>query len=307
LASFDRKWPDTQTSPGGIPPTVAIVSRVQIANSRAGIAVSTQVQMHNIRGQKPTLSARVLEQGKPQQIALTRQYAVDQTAPDSISFEIPKSRLQSPKKASLLFEVISGDETLHNSGPIALGSSHKTNNESKTVVASTSHAANQALILAHVAKKGEKPEEGVVPDDQNSLVTQAIERSRKPSQNLQELPRSEKVSLSNGEEIAAPPQASPMCVVEVKSNPPGAMVEASGYAVGKTPVVIQFPPNGLAFNILVEKDGYRPWLVQTAAIPGRQTFDAELISVPTTNDDVAPSSQWQSLIPGRLRVALEAW
>jgi hypothetical protein len=171
LASFDRKWPDTQTSPGGIPPTVAIVSRVQIAKSRAGIAVSTQVQIHNIRGQKSTLSARVLEQGQPQQIAFTRQYAVDQTAPDSISFEIPKSRLQSPKKASLLFEVISGDETLYNSGPIALGSSHKTNNESKTVVASTSHAANQALILAHVAKKGEKPEEGLVPDDQNSFVT----------------------------------------------------------------------------------------------------------------------------------------
>jgi hypothetical protein len=56
-----------------VPPTMVIVSRVQIAKSRAGIAVSTQVQIHNVRDQKLTLSARVLEQGQPQQIAFTRQ------------------------------------------------------------------------------------------------------------------------------------------------------------------------------------------------------------------------------------------
>ena len=280
LATFERNWPNIEKSPGGIPPTLALVSPVRVAKTRTGIQTSADVQVHNLRSQTALLTARIVAEDGSSQVAFSRRYLADQTAPDPIAFDISKDQVRSPKKSVLLVQVTAGNNTLYDSGPIKLGSSHKVKIGTKSVATSTSHSAQEAIDEAAI-RNPVYDSGGSYPKEQDRTVgsqpVDSVVLSHVPQNRADETSGKRSIGQDTvPSAVLEAAQQTRMCEVEITSNPPGATVEVSGIQVGQTPVTIRLRPSALGFNIHVVKDGYPPWYVQTFAVAGRQNFDVDL-------------------------------
>lgn len=289
LAIFRANWPNVELSPGGIPPTLAIVSPVRVSKDKLRITATASIQIHNLNGRTAVLTAQLSEAGRPPQLAFEKQYSGDYTEADPVSFAIARTQVKSPKKTSLILRLTAGNNVLYESEPINLGSSHKSNRESKAVGSSTGHAAEQSIAEVRPDGNQQKPVE-IIRNDQpdigpetagvltggNANVSRRAESagsgaSRQQSYGSEMIGTSQLTSVSSGSA-----KAPEICEVEVKSNPPDATVEFDGIPVGKTPAVFRVNANGFGFNIEVKKKGYHTWLTQTFSTGGRQTFEADL-------------------------------
>lgn len=299
LAIFDRNWPKIETSPGGSPPTLAVVSRVQVVKNRSGITSSTEVQVRHLRNQRAVLSALVVDEGGTPRTVFTREFAGDQTTPELVSFEIPKQDY-TPKKASLMIQIRAGDEVLYGSGPIGLRSSRKGKSKTKSGVDSMSRAAETEIAKVDPNLRAEE-ESSLTPTESLNLHQLKTDVNTKSAEGTPSTPAPGDQTGRNNIKVATagytwqPPagghvftiQEPPMCEVEVKSNLIGAAVDVDGTPVGTTPVTIRFRPSSFGFTIHVTREGYLPWYVQSVAISGRQEFEADLHAVPASKEPLA--------------------
>jgi hypothetical protein len=268
---FNRSWPNAALSPGGVPPSIAVVSPIRINKQKSLTTASAQVEIRHLNGKPAVLAARLIAEGNVNARTLfTRQYRGDQDVSEPLSFNIPSDLLiRHGKKDSLAIEISEGADVLYNSGLVGLRSSHKTSNNSKSLKASTSNAAEVVLAKAVPRYQGDQQIAGLRAPDLKSVSAKssnALLPGAAPSSETNTVPSA--VSLA--------PANTSSSKISVVSNPSGAEVYVNGSSVGLTPLTITFVPSSLGFNLSVEKDGYGAWYVQTFAVPGVQQFNAEL-------------------------------
>lgn len=86
----------------------------------------------------------------------------------------------------------------------------------------------------------------------------------------------------------------------VTSNPSGADVEINGIWVGKTPVTVLTGPAGYSVSVVVKKDGFESWSIQSVSAPGENSLWADL----KPRNDVVTGAQGQTSRPVTLTPAV---
>jgi hypothetical protein len=272
LDIFNRAWPNTSLSPGGVPPSIAVLSPIRINKQKNLTIASAQVEIRNLNGNPAVLTARLVAEGEPTaRTILTRQYTGDQNVNDPVSFEIPSNMLtKHGKKDSLVMEISADNDVLYNSGLVGLRSSRKGSNDNKTVKESTNHSA--AAVLAKAVPRYHRDQQVAVAEIPGMTSASANSEGLSQQAAAAILP-----AINTKQNTASfAPAAISFSKVSVVSVPSGAEVYVDGSPVGTTPLTMTFVPSSLGFTLSVKKDGYRLWYVQTFAIAGVQQFNAVL-------------------------------
>ncbi len=123
-------------------------------------------------------------------------------------------------------------------------------------------------------------------------------RIKKPSEYREVV---DKVTVRAGESLPKHYILSPVYILEVRTDPPGADLRVDGVLMGKTPVEVDLPRSAIQFGLKLGNE----WIPVSEALkmrPGRNRVERVLQRVPQTEAVPAPSTAPVKPQPGKVRI-----